>query len=148
MDPTRYAHRLGGGHRNRRVWILTVDNTSAGRVVTLTAGTWVLEGSAIQVYYCTRVATNDTGSLHIDESAPAAGDFAAAVQGTPIAGKAYGTGKLAEDNGSSTGSTRGAPEVPTDISREVVFTVAPGSFLNLYVKAASATTCKLRGPIT
>lgn len=129
-----------------RSWVLTSDSTAAGRVVTLTDGTWRLYGSAIQVYAVIRRATDDTGSIHSSESTPVSGDFAAAVQGTASAGKAYGTGKLAEDNGSGTGSTRGPLLVPTDISNYIEIDATPFSFLNLYLKSGSATTCTLVGP--
>lgn len=129
-----------------RSWVLTSDSTAAGRVVTLTDGTWRLYGSAIQVYAVIRQATNDTGTLQSSETAPVSGDFAAAVAGTPSAGKAYGTGKLAENNGAATGSTRGPLLVPTDITNYIEIDATPFSFLNLYLKSASATTCTLVGP--
>lgn len=132
--PTQLAARLASGTRRAAATLLSTDNTVRSKV--LTEGGWRIAGSAVQIFYTTRNASDAAGTLKTGESAPAAAIFAAPTAGSPGAGQLVDP---AQDGVK-------ALQLPTDIGKEVEISVGRGSFVVLYMYSASAATCRLQGP--
>ena len=131
--------RLASRPRSANARTLTVDTTV--RVITLGQGGWRLYGSPTAVFYATRNANAD-GTLASGEqlAIPLTTDLVASTAGTPAAGKAYGNGFAGTSTEAEAGgSAVGAMPLPTDTTDWREITVAPGAFLNLYVRVAAST---------
>lgn len=137
--------RLATRPRSANSRVLTVDTGT--RVITLGQGGWRLFGSATQVFYATRDANAD-GTLVAGEVLPIDATMIASLPGTPSAGKAYGNGFAGTSTDAEAGASAvGAMLLPTDPTDWREISVAPGSFLNLYLRVAASTAAPvLLGP--
>lgn len=128
-ETTALAARLGSYARTAVSRTLTIDNTTRSKV--LVGGGYRLYGSATQVYYAIRHATDAAGTLMGSEAAPSS-------LGASVAGAAAGSLD-------STATDGGVP-LPTSTSDWVEIAVPTGGFHVLYARAASSTTAVLVGP--
>lgn len=132
--PTQIAARLASGSRRGAATLLSTDNSV--RSVVLSEGGWRISGSAVQIFYAIRNASNAAGDLKSGENAPASSIFAAPTAGSPAAGQLVDPAQFGLK----------ALQLPTDVGREIEISVGRSSFVVLYMYSASAATCRLQGP--
>ena len=133
--PSQLAARLASAVWGAGVRKLTIDTTV--RKLTLTPGGWRLYGSATQVYYAVRRATDASGStLDTGEVAPTTSQLAAPGTTAPAAGALHNPADIVT-----------CIDLTTDISEWHEISVAPGKWLNLYCRVAAGTANPhLEGP--
>lgn len=113
---------------------LYADNSL--RKIVLGAGGWRLYGHATQIYYVTRNATDNAGTLASGQSAPVS-----------LAGPTAGTAPTVGDAWSSGYSPLAALALPTDPTQWIEIAVPLGEFRVLYVGVASGNAAPvLEGP--
>lgn len=133
-ENTALAARFGSASRRATSLMLYADNTL--RKITLGPGGWRLYGHATQFYFALRSAIADGSVAGGEQAAPGAALAAPTNTGAPAAGAAWDVSHGAA----------GALLGPIDPTQWEEIAVPEGSYRNLYISAASASTPILQGP--